>query len=53
MNTVEKNGVSWNTDDLFSCKNAFCMLLNMGFSFDELSELDFGNLDLFSVAEEF
>ena len=52
MTTECFNGVYWDTTDLLSCKQAFSILLNMDCPFEELSELDFGNLNIFSVAEE-
>ena len=45
-------GCTWDTSDLFQCKQAFTVLRLKGFSFDELSELDFGGLDISSVEEE-
>ena len=45
-------GWSWDPNDLISSKQAFLGLLMEGVSFDELSVLDFGNLDLIGVAEE-
>lgn len=46
------NGVYWNPNDLLQCKQAYKILRNMGYSYEDLSELDFGNLDIISVEEE-
>ena len=43
---------SWNSEDLVQCKQAFVGLRLAGFSIEELMELDFGNLDLYSVDAE-
>lgn len=46
------NGVSWNTQDLIGCKQAFCILYNEGVNLEVLKTLDFGCLDIASVCEE-
>ena len=43
---------SWDSSNLQSCKQAFLNLYKEGFSFEELSSLDFGNLDLSGVLDE-
>jgi len=45
-------GWTWDSADLHGCKLAFQGLRMEGFSFDVLSKLDFGNLDLSSVEDE-
>lgn len=47
------NGITWDPDDLASCKQALSILLQDGISLDELSELDFGNLDVYDVVEQY
>ena len=46
------NGVYWDTNDLLQCKQAYKILRNMGYSYEDLSDLDFGSLDVISVEEE-
>jgi len=45
-------GWTWDSEDLQGCKLAFQGLRIEGFSFDVLSKLDFGSLDLSSVEDE-
>mgnify|MGYP007022378028 CR=1 FL=1 len=50
---MKKNfaNVSWDTNDLFECKQAY-RILRREYSEIELSTLDFGNLDTDAVEEE-
>lgn len=43
--------VSWETNDLLSCKQAY-VILRREFSAEELLMLDFGNLDIDAVEDE-
>lgn len=43
---------SWDSSNLLSSKQAFLNLYKEGFSYNELSSLDFGNLDLVAVLDE-
>lgn len=45
-------GVDWTPSSLLSCKQAFLILYKEGHSYEELSSLDFGNLDLTAVLDE-
>lgn len=45
--------VFWNSEDLIASKNACIMLINDGYSLDELLEMDFGNLDVVGVWNEY
>lgn len=45
MGIVSFWGYSWDTNNLQQCEIAYKSLLNEGFSSEELSELDFGELD--------
>ena len=45
-------GVTWDRTNLLSCKNA-ARILHGIISLEELETLDFGNLDLDSVIDEF
>lgn len=51
------NGITWNSMDLISSKNAVRMLLNRGTSITEIDELEqlgcFGNLDVQDCIEEY
>lgn len=51
--TTTYNGVTWNPEDLISSKQAIRILLSQGVIEEELLELDFGNLDVESVIEEY
>lgn len=44
--------VSWNANDLVSAKQGCCILINEGATWEELSQLDFGNLDVAEVWDE-
>jgi hypothetical protein len=46
------NGVYWDANDLLQCKQAYKILRMEGFSYEDLSDLNFGNLDVISVEEE-
>lgn len=48
----EFTGVSWDTSDLVSCKQAVEILAGMGVGEEELLTLDFGGLDVSGVIEE-
>lgn len=48
----EYKGVAWNAGDLISCKQGCCILINDGATWEELSSLDFGNLDVAEVWDE-
>lgn len=48
----EYKNVCWNPSDLISCKQAYTILINDGCSYEELQDLDFGNLDTDSVYSE-
>lgn len=48
----ECKGVSWDTSDLISCKQAVEILTRMGVVEEELLTLDFGGLDVPEVLEE-
>lgn len=53
METKQKfKGVSWDTSDLISCKQAVEILTRMGVGEEELLSLDFGGLDVSEVLEE-
>lgn len=45
-------GVSWDTSDLISCKQAVEILTRIGVGEEELLTLDFGGLDVSEVVEE-
>ena len=45
-------GVSWDTSDLISCKQAAEILTRMGVGEEELMDQDFGGLDVSAVLEE-
>lgn len=45
--------VSWTVDDLLSSKQAVNCLLIEGVSEEEILSLDFGNLDVAAVIEEY
>ncbi len=47
------NGWSWNTNDIEQCRNAFWGLLKEGNDESILMELDFGDLDISSVIDEY
>lgn len=52
---MEQNylGVTWDTEDLISCKQAVCILyFCKGLSEDDLYKLNFGNLDIEGVLDE-
>lgn len=46
------NGVSWNSEDLVSCKQAVCILWWKGVDFETLETLNFGALDVEGTIEE-
>lgn len=50
---MKKNfvNVSWDTNDLFECKQAY-RILRREYSAEELENLDFGNLNTDAVEEE-
>lgn len=43
---------SWNPNDLLQCANTVRAMRIQGFSFEEISELNFGNLDVIDVYYE-
>ena len=51
------NGITWNSKDLLSCKNALIILLKEGTSIEVIYELElkdmFGSLDVSDVIEEY
>ncbi len=47
------NGVSWNPADLIACKQACCILISRGIELYVLKTLNFGNLDVDGVYEEY
>lgn len=52
METVY-NGVSWNTQDLMECKQAFVILyFHKKVSMSIIDSLDFGNLDIDAVMNQ-
>lgn len=51
METFE--GITWNSEDLLSSKQALLILLNEGVSYETISDLNFGSLDVSSVIDEY
>lgn len=46
------NGISWDSQDLIACKQAFLIMIQDGWSLEDLKQLDFGNLDCDAVYDE-
>ena len=50
---VHYRGITWNSADLFACKQACLMLIKMDVELSVLRTLDFGSLDVDGVFEEY